>query len=149
LGSAAAEPRERGVVARSRGVFIEKELGELILGGGIAGFGARFEFGDGGGRGGLLGGQVGWGDEAEKQAEAGCRDQGIGMTRIPVHGGPCQGKNWNGSRRLRAGLGELPEAAGIECKGGAGADERERIHRFEGAPGGQRMLLGPIARLDS
>jgi hypothetical protein len=54
LGSVATEPGESEIIAGDGRVFIEKELGELILSGEIAGFCARFEFGDGAG-GGLLG----------------------------------------------------------------------------------------------
>jgi len=47
LGGAVAKPGERGIPSRNRGVCIEKELRELILGRGVAGFGASFECGDG------------------------------------------------------------------------------------------------------
>jgi hypothetical protein len=49
LRSATAEPGESGIIAGDGRVFIEKELRELILSGEIAGFCARFEFGDGAG----------------------------------------------------------------------------------------------------
>jgi hypothetical protein len=54
LRSAATEPGESAIIPGDGRVFIEKELGELILSREIAGFCARFEFRDGvGGR--LLG----------------------------------------------------------------------------------------------
>ena len=68
LGSVATKPGERGIIARDGRVFIEKELGELILSGEIAGFCARFEFGDGAG-GGLLGDRGERGYEAENEGE--------------------------------------------------------------------------------
>src|SRR6516164_5329822 len=66
LGSAAAEPGKSRFVARDGWVSVEKELGELILGRGIAGLSAGFQFGDGGG-GGLLGSGGEWSNKAENE----------------------------------------------------------------------------------
>ena len=64
LGGAVAKPGEGGIPSGNRGVCIEKELRELILGRGVAGFGVSFEFGDGRRGGRLLSRAKEWRSEA-------------------------------------------------------------------------------------
>lgn len=126
LRGAGTEPDERGVVTRNGEIVVEKKLSELMLSGGIAGIGARFECGDrGDGVSGLLRARHGKGErngkdgKEEKEMRG---ERGMGTAKFCVHGGPSQERefDWFALTRSRQGQGSR--------------DSRNREHKRRAGP---------------